>query len=90
MPVRMQSQGTVQKKSSGHNSVRQIVWVDSNVIGLGIVDKAYGGHMIQALQESFADSVHSIHNSAVCGENDRKCKVGFQHKTCMVDDLAAS
>jgi hypothetical protein len=69
--------------------IGQIVRVDSNIIGLGIVNKAHGLNVSETLQESLANAVHPIHYAAVTRKNDGKSGIAIKHQPRMTDNFTA-
>jgi len=72
---------TVRLGGDDATSIRQVIGMDANVIRLGIFDKAHGFHILMAEKKSLADTMHTIHNSAVAGKNNWVVEVTFLHES---------
>jgi hypothetical protein len=70
--------------------VGQVVGVDADVVGVGIVEEADGFDVVEARQESLADAVHTVHDATVAGENDRIGEGALVDEAGVADNFAAS
>jgi hypothetical protein len=69
--------------------VGKIVWVDADVVGVGVMEKADCFNVIETCEERLADTVHAIHDAAIAGENDRVGEVTVVDEAGVGDDFAA-
>jgi len=69
--------------------VGEIVWINVDVVRVGIVEKADCVDVVEARQESLADAVHAVHDAAVAGKNDGKAEIAVADEAGVVHDLAA-
>jgi hypothetical protein len=69
--------------------VREVVGVYADVVGFGVAEEARGFDVAETFEESLADSVHAVHDTAVAGEDDGKAEVAVADEAGVVRDLAA-
>ena len=64
--------------------------MDAYVVGCRILREANGLNITPSEQKRFANAMHSIHDAAIRGEDDRKSKVTGEHQLSVLDDIATS
>ena len=53
------------------------------------MEEAHGFDVSKTFEEGLADSVHTVHDTAVAGKDDRKAEVAVADEAGVVNDLAA-
>ena len=63
--------------------------MQADVVGFRIMVEAYGFDVGETFEQSLADSVHAVHDTAVAGENDRKGEVAVVDELGVFSNLTA-
>ena len=68
--------------------VRQVVGMNADIVGIRIDDEAYRLDIGATLQQSFADTVHTVHYATIARKNEREGQIAIENQACVPNNLA--
>jgi len=57
--------------------------MNTNIVGVRIINKAHGSDIVVPEKQSFANAVHTIHHATVTRKNDCKDKIAIEYQARM-------
>jgi len=69
--------------------VGKIVGMHADVVGLRVLNEAYGFNIAETVDEGLADSMHAVHYTAVAGKDDGESEVAVTDESGVLSYLAA-
>jgi hypothetical protein len=63
--------------------------MNANIIGIRIVEEADRLNVDATFQQSFADTVHTVHYATVTGKDDREDEITIENQARVANNFAA-